>query len=193
VSYNAWRGVYKDSSGEVHSQGVAADVLFRCRLDDTVVEGSDRRLGHNMFHPLSPAAPDRTEQRGPGFHAHKFHKDTAKRLASGASLESDIEGMRTPSTEISEGYSMRERGGNPNYVASEMHTAIPVDLHHAVALSKGYHEISVECAITEPDGDSVYLQNVGIPGKTFVTGRGYFHLVGKVSLGVRNARVLNLL
>ena len=42
VSYNSWRGVYKDMEGEVHSGGVSTPIYLRCRLDDEVVSGSTR-------------------------------------------------------------------------------------------------------------------------------------------------------
>ena len=151
LSYNLWRGVYKDMDGDV--RGVNTPILLRCRLDDTVVPSSTRHLGQNMFHPVSPGAPDRTDQTGPGVNSFDLFKETP----------------------------------------SEAHTASQFDLHHTAALAKGFHEISVECSMTLPEGVGVYLQNLGAKDKTFVTGRGYFNLVGKVSLGIRNARVLNLL
>ena len=195
LSYNLWRGVYKDMDGDV--RGVNTPILLRCRLDDTVVPSSTRHLGQNMFHPVSPGAPDRTDQTGPGVNSFELFKETAKRVSLPVlsdAAESALDSYTFPSFEDDEDQpNIDQRGGNPQYVPSEAHTASQFDLHHTAALAKGFHEISVECSMTLPEGVGVYLQNLGAKDKTFVTGRGYFNLVGKVSLGIRNARVLNLL
>lgn len=186
ISYNSWRGVYKDMTGEIHSSGVSTPIYLRCRLDNNVVTGSTRVLGQNMFHPVSPGAVDRTDQTGPGVDwmggfLERFQDD-------GGSI-----GDFDPNSTGEKKATFDRRGGNPQYVQTEAHTASQFDMHHMTTLSKGYHEISVECSIKQPDGAGVYLQNVGGVRKGFVTGRGYFNLTGKISLGIRNARVLNLL
>jgi|MDSZ01.3.fsa_nt_gb hypothetical protein len=208
LSFNCWRGCYKDMEGTYHSGGVDSPITVRCRLDNNVVPASERHLGHNMFHPISPGAPDRSDQTGPGMYAWEFFKSkTAELEADGtdAGIFTGVSGgtglnafdfpekRDSDSDDETDEYTWAQRGGNPQYAASEAHTATQFDLHHTTALSKGFHEISIECAIGTPDGAGVYLQNLGKRSKTFVTGRGYFNLVGKVSLGIRNARVLNLL
>tara|TARA_R110002072_G_scaffold122939_1_gene257929 strand:+ start:142 stop:588 length:447 start_codon:yes stop_codon:yes gene_type:complete len=148
-----------------------------------------------MFHPISPGAVNKSDQIGPGVEAYKLMKITALNSDDiSPTTEAALLGQILPELPSgSEEFSQALRGGNPNYVTSEMHTATQFDLHHTTTLTKGYHEISVECLVKSPDGAGVYLQNMGVPGKTIVTGRGYFNLVGKVSFGIRNARVLNLL
>jgi len=43
-------------------------------------------------------------------------------------------------------------------------------------------------------GEAVYVQNIGTEKRSYTfRGRGYFNLTGKISLGIRNARVLALL
>lgn len=184
VSYNSWRGCYKDMEGEIHSKGVNAPIYFRCRLDSTVVDASTRILGQNMFHPVSPGAADREDQTGPGVDSFSIMSEIYED-DSGETLDFE--------TDVGDSKPMSRRGGNPQYVQSEAHTATQFDLHHMAELSKGYHEISVECSMKQPSSAGVYLQNVGKTRKSFVTGRGYFNLTGKLSLGIRNARVLNLL
>jgi len=194
LSYNAWRGIFKDLAGTIHTQGVESPIKIRCRLDDNVVDGSTRHLGQNMFHPVSPGAVDRVGHVGPGIDSFGYLKDRAEELGIGESgltklgdwpHETKRDGETSPRIGV--------RGGNPQYVGSEMHTATQFDLHHMTSISKGFHEISVECSIVLPESAGVYLQNVGRQDKGAVTGRGYFHLIGKVSVGIRNARVLNLL
>lgn len=195
LSWNCWRGIYKDMEGEIHTRGVETPIEVRCRLDNTVVPASTRTLGQNMFHPISPGAVNKSDQIGPGVEAYKLMKITALNSDDiSPTTEAALLGQILPELPSgSEEFSQDLRGGNPNYVTSEMHTATQFDLHHTTTLAKGYHEISVECLVKSPDGAGVYLQNMGVPGKTIVTGRGYFNLVGKVSFGIRNARVLNLL
>ena len=190
-SYNSWRGVYKDKSGNNHSGGVNSLIRFRCRVDDSVVSGSDRMLGQNMFHPVSPGADDRDDQTGPGmgvfdFYREKYLEDSDLSGASSHNRHKNI--SEEDPTKLS-----RYRGGNPRYAQTEAHTGHQMDLHHMTTLSKGYHEISIECSIESPEGDAVYVQNAGSKRKSMVVNRGYFDLVGKLSLGIRNARVLNLL
>ena len=186
VSYNSWRGVFKDMEGEMHSRGVSTPIYLRCRLDNNVVSGSTRVLGQNMFHPVSPGAIDKSSQTGPGLDWFGNYKERFE------DAEGDMESF-DPDTSAVDSKTFKARGGNPQYVQTEAHTATQFDLHHMTTLSKGYHEISVECSIKQPAGAGVYLQNVGGARRSQLTGRGYFNLVGKLSLGIRNARVLNLL
>tara|TARA_R110002110_G_scaffold112088_1_gene278772 strand:+ start:3201 stop:4166 length:966 start_codon:yes stop_codon:yes gene_type:complete len=192
VSYNSWRGIYKDLDGEIHSRGVSTPIYLRCRLDNDVVDGSTRILGQNMFHPISPGARDLDKQTGPGIDVMGQLIENFE--AEGHSMRDFFRdfGLSPPAPYINNP-EIDYRGGNPQYCQTEAHSASQFDLHHMTALSKGYHEISVECSIQQPEGAGVYLQNVGRTGKAHITGRGYFNLVGKLSLGVRNARVLNLL
>ena len=44
-----------------------------------------------------------------------------------------------------------------------------------------------------PSSEAVYVQNVGAYNRGKFKMRGYFNLAGKLSVGIRNARVLNLL
>jgi hypothetical protein len=221
LSYNVWRGVYRDMEGQLHTRGVSSLIKLRCVLDGSEVAGSGRTLGHNMFHPISPYAVDMPNQTGPGINGqHQLalidftrYDETespayfpgsgtggttyigtlGKNTRSGPRAQ-DPQSYDPPAPPGSiEWVAPGRRGGNPRYVASETHTATQFDLHHSAALSKGYHEISVEALIMQPDGAGVYLQNVGKPTSGLVQGRGYFNLVGKLSLGIRNARVLNLL
>lgn len=217
LSYNAWRGTYKDMNGETHAKGIETPIYIRCRLDDNVVTSSSRRLGQNFFHPQSPGAIDKDNQTGPGTNAFKYLQDTYERnnepLADGyfgawptAADEGgdaapdglswlldtiDLPSPSMPAETVANG--IRARGGNPKYVQTEAHSAVHFDFHHSTKLSKGYHEISVEASVAAPRGVGVYLQNLGRAGVSGLTGRGYFNLVGKLSLGIRNARVLNLL
>ena len=160
-----------------------------------------------MFHCISPGSVSRDDQVGPGLDTFAMQKTAALNATGDAALtdfqadkvehsEHPIDSVATatlPPGTFTNKFNQTARGGNPQYVASEMHTARHFDLHHQVALSKGYHEISVEASIAEPESEGVYLQNLGSQQSTFATGRGYFELVGKLSLGIRNARVLNLL
>lgn len=196
ISYNSWRGIYKDMEGEIHSKGVSTPIYLRCRLDNNVVDGSTRILGQNMFHPVSPGARDRTDQTGPGVDSMSILSENYSDAGYSFDFDPD-KGLTLPPpvwvTESPSTTTIPFRGGNPQYCQTEAHSATQFDLHHMTALSKGYHEISVECSIQQPEGAGVYLQNVGRTGKAHITGRGYFNLVGKLSLGIRNARVLNLL
>lgn len=214
-SYNVWRGIYRDLTGRIHDRGVHTHIRFRCMLDDSEVPSSERILGQNMFHPVSPGARDKLDQTGPGIDSHQIlikrenlRTDSADLLKVLRPYNEHIavnlyrkSGLMThhnfnqdaPVPTGAKFSSFGSRGGNPQYVASESHTATHMDLHHMAALSKGYHEISIQAAIEEPEGSGVFLQNVGSPLKSPNQGRGYFNLVGKLSLGIRNARVLNLL
>ena len=139
-------------------------IKFRCVLNDSVIDASDRVVGQNMFHPVSPAAESLTDIEGPGLDAYE-DGSTIKPL----------------------------RGGNPRYVQTEAHSGVHFDFHHATSISKGYNEISVECAMILPSSEAVYVQNVGAYNRGKFKMRGYFNLAGKLSVGIRNARVLNLL
>ena len=210
LSYNVWRGVYKDMMGEVHSGGVTTAITLRCAFKGAPINGSERKLGHNMFHPISPAALDRHDQTGPGIHTREILAQDAYVLRHEESFTGYFPGsypLGTPSepTDMCVGIrppppppgvdyrSHEDRGGNPQYVDSESHTAVPFDMHHVMALEKGWNEISVEAAISQTEGAGVYLQNVGKAAKSYSQARGYLNLIGKLSLGIRNARVLNLL
>jgi hypothetical protein len=197
-SYNSWRGIYKDKDGTHHSGGVNSIISLRCRLDDDVVTGSTRTLGQNMFHPISPGAVDRPDQTGPGMGVHDFYKeqylDRSTSLV-GTAYSVPAMGHNRFENAAPEDPSklMMFRGGNPRYIQTEAHTGHQMDLHHMATLTKGYHEISIECSIESPEGEAVYLQNAGSRRKGMIVNRGYFDLVGKLSLGIRNVRVLNLL
>lgn len=164
TSFNCWRGVYKDLGGTKFRGGVNGPIKFRCMLNDAAVPASERVLGQNMFHPVSPAARTTADIEGPGLDI----------FSGGSSLEP-------------------YRGGNPRYVQTEAHSGVHFDFHHATSISKGYNEISVQCAMVLPRSEAVYVQNVGAYNRGSFKMRGYFNLVGKLSVGVRNARVLNLL
>lgn len=176
VSYNAWRGSYRDAEGESHSN-INTPIRLRCKLDDSVVSGSNRILGQNMFHPLSPGAPQPVGETGPGHGVEKALKERTDTEEYGFFEFEDEDPVPA----------------RAQYVQSEAHTATQFDLHHMTSLSKGYHEIYLECSIALPEGAAVFLKNKGSFLQGAVSGRGYFNLVGKLSLGVRNARVLNLL
>ena len=209
LSYNVWRGVYKDMLGEVHSGGVTTAITLRCAFNGAPINGSERKLGHNMFHPISPAALERHDQTGPGTYMRKLlvdqytlnhEENLMTHFAGGFLFGSPLEatdmcyGKRPPPPPPGADYTSHEdRGGNPQYVDSESHTAVPFDMHHVAALEKGWNEISIEAAISQPAGAGVYLQNVGRSAKSYSQARGYLNLIGKLSLGIRNARVLNLL
>ncbi len=216
ISYNAWRGHYKDLRGEAQI-GVETPIFLRCRLDDNVVSSSSRLLGQNFFHPQSPGAIDKNKQTGPGLNTFEYLRDRYEELSgtteyfgwptstdegidaadttSGAGTDYDFLTAMTDALTGTEEKkeNQRARGGNPKYVETEAHSAVHFDFHHSTSLSKGFHEISVEASIFPPEGEGVYLQNLGREDVTNLIGRGYFNLVGKISLGVRNARVLNLL
>jgi hypothetical protein len=167
-SYNNWRGVYRDLFGTKHYQGVNTTMKIRCVVNGSVVPASERVFGQNMFHPVSPAAAT-TPNDSPG-------------LDLISSVDDGGEGKKSP-----------DRGGNPRYVQTEAHSAHYIDLHHMTALSKGYNEISIQCATLLPQGEAVYVQNVGAFRRGKFKMRGFFNLVGKLSFGIRNARVLNFL
>ena len=154
LSWNCWRGIYKDMEGEIHTRGVETPIEVRCRLDNTVVPASTRTLGQNMFHPISPGAVNKSDQIGPGVEAYKLMKITALNSDDiSPTTEAALLGQILPELPSgSEEFSQDLRGGNPNYVTSEMHTATQFDLHHTTTLAKGYHEISVECLVKSPDG-----------------------------------------
>lgn len=167
ASFNCWRGMYRDKSGFFNFTGVDAPIKIRCVLDGTAQEETTRHLGANMFHPIAPGEQDNKGVPGPGI---DFYDDRAT-YKGGPFI-----------------------GGNPSYIYPEAHSAQHFDMHVAGAISKGYHEISIECAMNLPDGDSVYVQNAGTWRRQgMFKGRGFFDLTGKVSLGIRNARVLALL
>jgi len=166
TSFNCWRGVYKDKHNT--KQQINTPIRLRCVLDGSAIEGTNRRIGQNMFHPVAPGHESVNEMIGPGTN---FYDDYISR-------------DRAPPYP----------GGNPQYVFTEAHSAVPFDMHHGAALSRGYHEISVQCAMQLAEGEAVYVQNIGTEKRSYTfRGRGYFNLTGKISLGIRNARVLALL
>ena len=76
----------------------------------------------------------------------------------------------------------------------EAHTAIPVSWHYPQALTKGFHEISLAVRMERIDGEAVYVQNIGTERRSKrVKGRGFFELTAKISMGIRNARVISFL
>jgi len=164
VSFNCWRGVYQDLSGKKIYGGVNGPIKFRCMLNNSEIDASERVLGQNMFHPVSPGSRSQGSIEGPGL----------TNYPGGSSVEP-------------------LRGGNPRYVQTEAHSGVHFDFHHATSISKGHNEISLECAMILPDSEAVYVQNVGAFNRGKFKMRGYFNLVGKLSVGIRNARVLNLL
>ena len=168
-SYNNWRGVYRDGSGREYYEGVNSTMKFRCVVNGSAVNASERVLGQNMFHPVSPAASEKSSAIGPGISLYP----------------KDLDG--------GDGESTPDRGGNPRYVQTEAHSAHYVDMHHVTPLDKGFNEISIQCATLLPQGAAVYLQNVGAFRRSKFKMAGYFNLVGKLSFGIRNTRVLNFL
>ena len=174
-SYNNWRGVYRDAFGTEHGEGVNTTMKIRCLLNGDPVTASERVIGQNMFHPVSPGA-SYDGNKSPGLSLYRLGQD-------GPTMSSYKSGVSDRAL----------RGGNPRYVQTEAHSAHYVDLHHMTSLSKGYNEISIQCATLLPQGDVVYLQNVGAYKRGVFKMRGFFNLVGKLSFGIRNARVLNFL
>ena len=167
-SYNNWRGVYRDVTHSTNRKGYKTKIEFRCTLDGDYIGYSKRRLGENFFHPVSPGAFQNTDAIGPGLEKY-------------GELELD-EATGQPT------------GGNPKYLFPEAHSAVPFSLHHAAALSKGFHEINIQVKMYQIGGSAVYLQNIGDEKRTGpVKGRGYFELTAKVAMGIRNARVISFL
>ena len=167
TSFNCWRGVYQDA--ESNFIRINTPIAIRCVLNGSAIDGTVRWLGQNMFHPVSPGHESVNDMVGPGLDSY----DGEYASKSGAPPYP---------------------GGNPKYVFSEAHSAVHFDMHHGAALAKGYHEISVQCAMQAAPGAAVYVQSIGSERRSSqFRGRGYFNLTGKLSLGVRNARVLALL
>jgi hypothetical protein len=186
LSWNNWMGRFKDAFRSSWGQGVFTEISLRCLVDGKVIEGTNRRLGENFFHPVSPGAPNQQSQQmyGPGLDS--FGGDEAS-----YSSDTDYNGA-----------------GNPKYCFPEAHSATYFDLHSLLStehLKKGYHEISVQCSIRslkDANGEKpgpVFIQNVGKQVQWSDKDshayklRGHFTLVGKVSFGVRNARVVSFL
>tara|TARA_Y100000114_G_scaffold24557_1_gene20258 strand:- start:252 stop:1214 length:963 start_codon:yes stop_codon:yes gene_type:complete len=186
LSYNNWMGRFRDMLGSNWAQGVFTEINLRCVLDGNVLQGTNRRLGENFFHPVSPGGPNPFKHYdGPGLLSYDLPESTdytelAKETAS----------------------------GNPKYCFPEAHSATHFDMHYLMdssELTQGYHEISVQCAIRackDVDGQKpapVFLQNVG--GEIIIKDtkskrykqRGHFNLTAKVSFGMRNARVVSFL
>tara|TARA_A100001391_G_C5082952_1_gene280382 strand:+ start:7127 stop:8125 length:999 start_codon:yes stop_codon:yes gene_type:complete len=186
LSWNNWMGRFKDVFRSSWAQGVFTEISLRCLVDGKVIEGTNRRLGENFFHPVSPGAPNQqtAQMYGPGLDS--FGGDEASYSSS-----TDFNGA-----------------GNPKYCFPEAHSATYFDLHSLLStehLKKGYHEISVQCSIRslkDANGEKpgpVFIQNVGKQVQWSDKDshqyklRGHFTLVGKVSFGVRNARVVSFL
>tara|TARA_B100002019_G_C21250901_1_gene591079 strand:+ start:320 stop:1297 length:978 start_codon:yes stop_codon:yes gene_type:complete len=192
VSYNCWRGAYKNLR-QVLKDNVNTPIVIRCKLDGERITGNDRYLAQNMFHPLSPGAIDAVPQVGPG---DSFYSKAVRDATPRVSLGVGGLGVISSADESGIPYSDEEPGlfgGNPQYVQTEAHSALHFDLHHMAALSKGFHEITLECSIGTPRDAGVLVMNKGSKQAGPLRGQGYFNLVGKLSLGIRNARVLNLL
>ena len=167
-SYNNWRGVYRDVTNSTARRGRKTKIEFRCTLDGDYISYSKRRLGENFFHPVSPGAFQNDDAVGPGLDKY-----------------GDLELDEKTSQPI---------GGNPKYLFPEAHSAVPFSVHHAAALSKGFHEINIQVRMFQIGGNAVYLQNIGDEQRTGpVKGRGYFELTAKVAMGIRNARVISFL
>jgi hypothetical protein len=198
VSFNSWIGRYKDAMGKKFKNGVYTTIRLRCVLDGEPLYHTERVLGENFFHPVSPGANNAWSDSG-----------DAGTLWGPGFDEYDEYGF----------YSERLSGGNPRYVSPEAHSALHFDLHHLIGtgtdasgkyvstatLAKGYHEIGVQCSIDamqtkygEMSGP-VFLQNVGKATAVDDSdsyefkGRAHFNLTGKLSLGIRNARVMSFL
>jgi hypothetical protein len=170
-SFNNWRGVYADLANQLAENGRKTKIELRCLLDGEYISYSKRRLGENFFHPVSPGSIGSPDAIGPGTSAY-------------GSGSSDPERDEEPHV----------RGGNPKYIFPEAHSAVPLSLHHAQALSKGFHEISMQVKLVQIPGEACYVQNIGDEKRTgLVKGRGYFELTAKISLGIRNARVISFL
>ena len=166
VSHNNWQGAYRDASETKGHHKTRIEI--RCVLDGEYIENSNRRFGENMFHPVAPGYRQNDSGIGPG------------RDEYDGSYNEDIK--------------VTPFGGNPQYVWGEAHSAVPIDLHYPTALSKGFHEISVQCRMQSIGGEAVMVQNMGKNGRTNrFRGRGYFELTSKLCVGIRNARVLSLL
>lgn len=183
LSWNNWMGRFRDMLYNHWTQGVFTEISLRCVLDGEVIVGTNRRLGENFFHPVSPAGPSPFAfYDGPGMVLYGEDEDDYTTAAQDTAA------------------------GNPKYAHPEAHSACHFDMHHLItSLTRGYHEISVQCAIRacrDIQGEKpapVFLQNVGNEIKIKDTGskrykqRGHFTLMGKVSFGVRNARVVSFL
>mgnify|MGYP003110675081 CR=1 FL=1 len=186
LSWNNWMARFRDMVYQNWGQGVFTELSFRCTLDGSVISGTNRRVGENFFHPVSPGGPNPfVDYDGPGMDV----------FAGADGKEYTEDGMDMAA-------------GNPRYCFPEAHSASHFDMHHQLQsgdLTKGYHEISVQCSIRtckDANGDKpspVFLQNTG---KEVVAKdkhsqryrlRGHFNLIGKVSFGMRNARVVSFL
>tara|TARA_R100001443_G_scaffold19914_2_gene31745 strand:+ start:6375 stop:7310 length:936 start_codon:yes stop_codon:yes gene_type:complete len=167
-SFNNWHGEYVDSANTYQTGGRKTRVDFRCILDGAYVTNSKRRLAENMFHPAFPGYKRTVpELPGPGLDAYDGDYVTAVTAV---------------------------QGGGPKYVFPEAHSAVPLSLHYPEALSKGFHEISLQARVRRIPGEAVYVQNIGSGHRDHVVkGRGFFELTAKICLGIRNARVISFL
>ena len=195
VSFNSWRGAYLNLENEL-KDNINTPITLRCMLDNSEVSGTRRYLGQNMFHPLSPGGVSIKggPRVGPGADCVDFWQ--TKQMDDRSPMSATITTDAIPTDDVGMPYGSARTGqfgGNPQYVQTEAHTATQFDLHHMTSLSKGWHEITVECSIATPDDPGVLVQNKGNKRRGPLRGRGYFNLLGKLSLGIRNARVLNLL
>ena len=172
LSFNNWQGEYADVLKEFAANGRRTEIELACLLDGNYISYSKRFMGENFFHPISPGAPYKTGREaanGPGVQAYSSY-----------------------SKEVS--HKTGHFGGNPKYVFPEAHTAIPVSWHYPQALTKGFNEISLAVRMERIDGEAVYVQNIGTERRSKrVKGRGFFELTAKISMGIRNARVISFL
>tara|TARA_R100001510_G_scaffold37280_1_gene33644 strand:- start:1304 stop:2254 length:951 start_codon:yes stop_codon:yes gene_type:complete len=166
-SYNNWQGEYVDKEARFSNNGRKTKMDLQCILDGEYIPFTKRRISENMFHPVSPGFKNTVpEIPGPGRNLYSTYP----------------EGLEN------------KQGGGPKYCFSEAHSAAPLSLHFAQALTKGFHEISVQVKTVNIGGEAVYVQNIGSEHRTSqVRGRGFFELCAKLSLGIRNARVISLL
>tara|TARA_E500000305_G_scaffold80302_1_gene66070 strand:+ start:363 stop:1313 length:951 start_codon:yes stop_codon:yes gene_type:complete len=169
-SFNNWQGEYADKDGRFSSVGRKTKMDFRCVLDGDYVNFSKRRLSENMFHPVSPGYKNIVPTiPGPGLDLYSSYPSD-KKVAG------------------------KLKCGGPKYIFPEAHSAVPMSLHYPQALSKGFHEIGLQIKTQGISGEAVYVQNIGTEHRSgTVRGRGFFELTAKLSLGIRNARVISFL
>jgi len=199
ASFNSWMGRYKDARGKKWTDGTFTTIRLRCTLDGAPLTHTERVLGENFFHPVSPGGPN-----------------------AWADTDSKTPSLWGPGLDVYDDYGVfayHLSGGNPRYASPEAHSALHFDLHHLVGsgdsssgkyvqtttLLKGYHEIGVQCSIDAMQdlhgsvSAPVFTQNVGKAtavddsGSVEYKGRAHFNLTGKLSLGIRNARVMSFL
>ena len=218
LSFNSWSGRYQDSNNTRFGYPVQTTIKLRCTFDGTPLAHTERVLGENFFHPVSPGANNPWQDD-----ADLSARDSKFQWGPGLDLYDE------PGS-----FSKKLGGGNPRYVQTEAHSATHFDLHHLIGcgftqaktetepskyvrhdlgtdtrtqtfLTQGYHEIGVQCSIDVMQSikgrtsGPVFVQSLG---KATVVDdwetveykcRGHFNLTGKLSLGIRNARVMSFL